>query len=197
MSTTIQNTIKRTVKKKNHLTAQEVSEILTLAGASRYGTRDKALILISFRHGLRASEATALTWDQIDLKSGRIEVQRLKGSDDSTQVLEHDEVRLLKKLKDESEDNRFVFMTERKTPMNAQGFFRLMSRLGQAAGYSFKLHPHMLRHGAGYEMANKDISTRKIQAFLGHKNIQHTVSYTTMSSSAFKGMGRIIGGRVK
>lgn len=196
MTATIQTTKIRTVKKKDYLTAQEVSQLLTAAGDTRYSTRDKALILLTFRHGLRATEAVSLTWEQIDLKSGRINVQRLKGSEDSIQVMEADEVRLLKKLHTESPDNRFVFMTERKAPMTADGFLKLVARLGKVAGFTFKVHPHMLRHGAGHALASANISTRTIQAMLGHKNIQHTVRYTTISNPAFVGLGKKIGGKL-
>jgi integrase len=41
----------------------------------------------------------------------------------------------------------------------------------------FPTHPHVLRHACGYALANADHDTRALQAYLGHKNIQHTVRY--------------------
>jgi site-specific recombinase XerD len=193
---TIQTDKNRKVAKRTFLSAQEVSQILSAAKNTRYSTRDRALILLTFRHGLRASEAVSLQWSQIDLKAGRLQVNRLKGSADSVQPMEADEVRLLQSLKKGSSDNAFVFVTERGTVMSADNFLKLMIRLGKEAGFSFKCHPHQLRHGAGYQLVNAGISTRTIQAYLGHKNIKHTELYTKLCAAAFKDFGRKIGGRI-
>ena len=66
----------------------------------------------------------------------------------------------------------------------------MVSRAGDLAGIEFRVHPHMLRHGKGYQLASKGIDTRAIQAYFGHKNIQHTVVYTKLDPSRFKGFGR-------
>ena len=55
-----------------------------------------------------------------------------------------------------------------------------------AVGLGFKAHPHMLRHACGFALANKGHDTRALQAFLGQRNIQHTVHYTELSSDRFK-----------
>ena len=57
-----------------------------------------------------------------------------------------------------------------------------------AAGFGFIVHPHMLRHAAGYKLANDGVDTRTIQAYLGHRNIQHTVRYTELNGRRFKGL---------
>jgi integrase len=54
----------------------------------------------------------------------------------------------------------------------------------------FKAHPHMLRHACGYALANKGHDTRALQAYLGHRNIQHTVRYTELSRTRFKDFWR-------
>src|SRR5262249_5055033 len=50
----------------------------------------------------------------------------------------------------------------------------LFGRIGARAKMQFPVHPHMLRHGCGYALANAGHDTRALQAWLGHKNIQHT-----------------------
>ena len=55
---------------------------------------------------------------------------------------------------------------------------------------SDKAHPHMLRHACGYALANKGHDTRALQAYLGHRNIQHTVRCTELSPKRFKGFWR-------
>jgi len=59
--------------------------------------------------------------------------------------------------------------------MSAVGFRRMITRLGKAAKMPFSVHPHMLRHACGYALANAGHDTRRLQAYLGHKNIQRTV----------------------
>ena len=44
----------------------------------------------------------------------------------------------------------------------------------------------MLRHATGYYLANKGIDTRTIQAYLGHRNIVHTVRYTQLAPDRFR-----------
>jgi hypothetical protein len=57
-------------------------------------------------------------------------------------------------------------------------------------GIGFKAHPHMLRHACGFALADKGHDTRALQAYLGHKNIQHTVRYTELSPDRFKDFWR-------
>ncbi|HVI15735.1 MAG TPA: tyrosine-type recombinase/integrase, partial [Pseudolabrys sp.] len=71
------------------------------------------------------------------------------------------------------------------------GFAKMVARLGQEAKFKFGLHPHMLRHACGYAVANKGHDTRAVQAYLGHKNIQHTVRYTELSPTRFKDFWRV------
>jgi site-specific recombinase XerD len=66
----------------------------------------------------------------------------------------------------------------------------MVERAGEAAGFKFKAHPHMLRHACGFALANKGHDTRALQAYLGHKNIQHTVRYTELSPDRFKDFWR-------
>jgi site-specific recombinase XerD len=70
-----------------------------------------------------------------------------------------------------------VFTSERGAPLTTAGFRKLIARLGVAAKLPFPIHPHMLRHACGFALANKGVDTRSLQAYLGHKNIQHTVRY--------------------
>ena len=64
-----------------------------------------------------------------------------------------------------------VFMTERDGPMTPKAFHALFCRIGARAKMQFPIHPHMLRHGCGYALANAGHDTRALQAWLGHKNI--------------------------
>lgn len=66
----------------------------------------------------------------------------------------------------------------------------MIERAGIVAKFGFKAHPHMLRHACGYALANRGHDTRALQAYLGHRNIQHTVRYTELSPTRFKDFWR-------
>ena len=83
------------------------------------------------------------------------------------------ELRALRRLQREQEPkSSFVFTSERGAPFATGGFRTLVARLGKAAGFDFRVHPHMLRHACGYALANQEHSTRAVQAYLGHRNNQ-------------------------
>ncbi|MCA9803291.1 MAG: tyrosine-type recombinase/integrase, partial [Cyanobacteria bacterium HKST-UBA02] len=80
----------------------------------------------------------------------------------------------------------------RKGPLSHNVIYKLVARAGQLAELELSVHPHMLRHGKGYQLASLGMDTRSIQAYLGHKNIQHTVLYTKLDPARFKGFGKDI-----
>ena len=80
----------------------------------------------------------------------------------------------------------FIFTSERGAPFTPAGFRKMVARLGVAADLGFPMHPHMLRHACGFKLANDGVDTRSLQAYLGHRNIQHTVRYSELSPTRFK-----------
>jgi site-specific recombinase XerD len=182
-----------TKRSREYLTAAEVERLIVAAGDRRYGHRDAALVLVAYRHGLRSAEAVALRWDQIDFDRGELHVARVKGSAASVHPLTGRELRALRRLKREQTlkaKSPFVFTSERGAPFATGGFRTLIARLGEAAGFEFRVHPHMLRHACGYKLANDGVDTRSLQAYLGHRNIQHTVRYTELAPARFKDFWR-------
>jgi site-specific recombinase XerD len=99
-------------------------------------------------------------------------------------------IRALRRLQREQGLSSHVFMTERDGPMTPKAFHALFGRIGERAKMPFPVHPHMLRHGCGYALANAGHDTRALQAWLGHKNIQHTVRYTELAPDRFKDFWR-------
>jgi type 1 fimbriae regulatory protein FimE len=171
---------------REYLTEREVERLMKAAGDNRHGHRDATMILLTYRHGLRASELCSLRWDQVDLAQGRLHVARAKNGMASVHPLTGTELRALRRLQREQELGRYVFMSERGAPMSAVGFRRMMGRIGEAAKMPFQIHPHMLRHACGFKLANDGQDTRALQQYLGHKNIQHTVRYTELSPERFR-----------
>jgi type 1 fimbriae regulatory protein FimB/type 1 fimbriae regulatory protein FimE len=109
----------------------------------------------------------------------------------ATHPLTGRELRALRRLQREQEPKSpFVFVSERGDPFSNRGFQATVERAGKAAGFAMKIHPHMLRHACGYKLANDGVDTRTIQAYLGHKSIQHTVRYTELAPTRFKSLFR-------
>ena len=102
----------------------------------------------------------------------------MKQGSPATHPIRGDGLRALRKLQREQEPRSpFVFTSERGSPFSTSGFAKLVGRAGEAAGLGFPAHPHMLRHACGFALAAKGHDTRALQAYLGHRNIQHTVRY--------------------
>jgi type 1 fimbriae regulatory protein FimB/type 1 fimbriae regulatory protein FimE len=178
--------------RKYLLPAEVETLIATARKLSRHGHRDATMILIAYRHGLRASELVTLEWHQIELDGGRLHVRRAKNGTPSVHPIRGDEIRELRRLKREQgpSSSSYVFISERGAPMTAMGFYLLIQRLGKAAAMPFPVHPHMLRHACGYKLANDGHDTRSLQHWLGHKNISNTTVYTAMSPDRFKDFWR-------
>jgi site-specific recombinase XerD len=98
--------------------------------------------MMMYRHGLRVSEATDLKWEQLSLKAGKFHVTRLKNGD-------------ARKLERDSLDSPFVFCSERQGPLAPRTVHAIVARAGEDAGIKFSVHPHMLRHAKGYQLASK------------------------------------------
>jgi integrase len=148
------------------------------------------MILIAYRHGLRASELSDLQWHQVELAIGRLHVRRSKRGTPSVHPMQGDEIRALRRLQSEHDASPHVFTTERGGPMKPKSFCHLFQRLGERAGMPFGIHPHMLRHACGFALAKAGHDTRALQAWLGHRNIQHTVRYTELAPDRFKDFWR-------
>jgi integrase len=176
---------------RRYLTGHEVEKLIEAARKhGRYGHRDATMILIAYRHGLRASELCDLQWHQVELNAGRLHVRRSKRGTPSVHPIQGDEIRALRRLQREQEASPYVFSSERGGPMTAKSFGTLFARLGERARMAFAIFPHMLRHACGYALANAGHDTRALQAWLGHKNIQHTVRYTELAPDRFKDFWR-------
>jgi type 1 fimbriae regulatory protein FimB/type 1 fimbriae regulatory protein FimE len=178
------------LRTREHLTAAEVESLIEAAKSNRHGHRDATMILLAYRHGLRACELVDLEWSQVDFKAAVLHVRRAKKGTPATHPLRGDEMRALRKLQRESPASSFMFVSERGSPFSTAGFAKMIERVGAAVGLDFKAHPHMLRHACGFALANAGHDTRALQAYLGHRNIQHTVRYTELAPNRFKDFWR-------
>ena len=133
----------RELRTREHLTPAEVERLIEAVKDNRQGHRDATMILIAFRHGLRASELVDLRWEQTDLDHAVLHVRRVKNGTPATHPLTGRELRALRKLQRESGENPFVFVSERGAPFSVSGFRRMIERAVQAAGLQIKARPQI------------------------------------------------------
>ena len=134
------------LRSRKYLTKAEVEKLIKAARNGRYGHLDATLILIAFRHGLRAVEICDLEWSQVEFgRSASLHVRRAKNGKPSVHPLRGDDVRALRELRRQFPDSAFVFPTERGGPFTSDAVNRLIKRIGQRAGFDFQVHCHMLR----------------------------------------------------
>jgi integrase len=177
---------------REYLTPDEVERMMTARrrAGGRLDEREALLIMMAYRHGLRASELIALRWDQIDIKARTLHVARLKHGSPSTHPLRGPEIRGPRTWKREQGDATPYVFTSRSGPMTRRTVHHVVAEAAKAAGIPFSCHAHMLRHACGFKLSNDGQDTRTIQMYLGPKNIQHTVRHTELASGGFKDFWR-------
>ena len=187
-------TLDKTMSDRRHLVSTEVEKLLAAVKGTHNAVRDRCLLLLMFRHGLRVSEACGLRLSQVDTESRVLHVARLKQGLSTTQPLRGDELRAIKawltvraKMKPET---AAFFISERRKALSRKTVWLLMRIYGQRAGLPLEAHPHMLRHACGFALADQGADTRLIQDYLGHRNIQHTVRYTATNPARFERLWR-------
>lgn len=182
------------MSERKHLTEMEVERLLKASTGSRTEARDRCLMLLMYRHGLRVSEACGLTLSQVDTESRVLHVERLKKGLCTTHPLRMEELKAIKawlaERKRLAPESDAFFVSERRGPLNRRTAWSAIQRYGELAGLSVEVHPHMLRHACGYALANQGADTRLIQDYLGHRNIQHTVRYTATNPARFEKLWR-------
>jgi len=184
----------RNERSREHLTPDEVAALLKATkdkSLSRHPEREYCLLLLMVRHGLRATEACELKLSDVHLAEKNLYVNRLKKGISTTHPLYNGEVKaikdwLAKRQEMTLDPSGTLFISEQCRPLSRSMVHRLVQRYARAAGLAdLNVHPHMLRHACGYDLANRGIDTRGIQGYLGHSNIQHTVRYTALSPHRF------------
>jgi len=183
-------TLDKTVNDRKHLSGREFERLLEAVRGSRNEVRDRCLVFLMFRHGLRISQACGLVLEQVDVESRVLHVARLKGGLSTTHPLRGDEIRAIKAWLVErtrrKAPGRAFSLSEQRKPLHRSTVNLILRKYGEKAKLPVAVHPHMLRHACGFALADQGADTRLIQDYLGHSNIQHTVRYTATNQARFE-----------
>jgi type 1 fimbriae regulatory protein FimB len=171
----------KTPKLPEVLSQEEIKRLIAVIP----GKRDKAIFVLAYRHGLRASEVGLLHRTDVDLKGLRITIERLKDSIGGTYPLQPDEARILKSyMRSREDDSPILFLSRKNHPITRIQLHRLMHYYAEKAKLPpEKRHFKILRHSIGTHLLDAGQDLRSVQDWLGHKNIQNTVIYTHLSAA--------------
>ena len=175
----------------NHLTPDEL--LAVLKAARTRSARDWCMILLAYRHGMRASEVCDLKLPDVDLKAGSISVRRLKGSLHTVQPLYRhkgqpllDEVTALRTWlrQRESDGSDYLFLSQKGGRLHRCQFFRIFRACAEEAGLPpRKRHPHALKHSLASHLVAGNMNLALVKQCLGHKAIGSTMKYVAVSDT--------------
>lgn len=170
------------IKTIKYLTQDELKRLLGVIT----NKRDKAIFLIAYRHGLRASEVGMLRPSDVDLARGRIRIERLKHSQGGEHPLQVDEIKALKAwLKHREDNNPYLFPSRMGLPIHRRTLDYLMKAYCEKASIPIsKRHFHVLKHSIATHLLDAGADIRFVQEWIGHQNIQNTVVYAQISNRA-------------
>jgi site-specific recombinase XerD len=164
----------------NFLTQDEMRRLLSAINSKR----DYAIMLLAYRHGLRASEVGLLRCDDFDQKQYRLRIHRLKNSLAGIHPLQSDEVKALKAyLKERASSAPALFLSRNDAPISRRRLDELIKRYGERAGVpESKRHFHALKHSIATHLLDAGADLRFVQDWIGHASIGNTVIYAQLTS---------------
>jgi type 1 fimbriae regulatory protein FimB len=164
-----------------------------LREARSHSARNWAMILLAYRHGLRASEVCALRLPDLNLKASSLVIRRLKGSLQTVQPLyPHrgqpllDEVAALRTwLRQRPADGSdYLFTSQKGGKLDRTQFFRIFKTVAAVACLPLdKRHPHVLKHSLASHLISGNVNLALVRQCLGHKSISSTMRYIGVSDN--------------
>ena len=143
--------------------------------------RDRALFAVIYNYGLRASEATLLQPEHVDLKRGKIYISRLKKGIAGEKPLLRDVKRVLKAYLEARLPTGEGLFTGREGTMGYKRISQLFKRYAKKAKIDARYSVHALRHSIAVHSLEAGLGVEFVQDHLGHVNIQNTMVYAKVT----------------
>ena len=168
------------------LTPGEVLRLIAECPTGKIGDRNRALIVVLWRSGLRISEALALLPHHIDYQACTVTVLKGKGGKRRTSGIDRGALDLLQPWLERREKLDLpagspLFCTASKPnpgrPLFSAYVRELLHELGEKAGIEKRVHPHGLRHTLACDLVREGVPVHLVQRQLGHSNLGTTATY--------------------
>lgn len=147
------------------------------------GLRNRCIMQLMLRAGLREAEVINLSSKDIEWKEGIVRVWKGKGSRDRTLYLEEHTLDLLRMWGQMRPKGRYFFSTLQGKKLNDRYIREMVERYGRKAGIEKHVNPHMLRHTFATELLQEGYNIREVQKLLGHSDVSTTMIYTHVYDS--------------
>jgi site-specific recombinase XerD len=146
--------------------------------------RDRIILRLAYRHGLRASEIGLLQRTDVDLKQGRITIQRLKGSISGVYPMQPDVIKLLRSyLRERTDSSPYLFVSNRNVPIDRRTLWHMIRNYGRLAKLPLeKQNFHILKHSIATHLLDAGADLSFVKDWLGHANIQNTTIYARLTT---------------
>jgi integrase/recombinase XerD len=161
------------------LTRDEVARLLAQP-SRKYptGVRNRALLRVLYRCGLRCAEALELRVRDVNLDRCEIRVNAGKGDKDRVVWFDSTTAEILERWKDVRPRSDWLFCTLKGRQLDGRYVRAMVARYGRKAGIELRTHPHMLRHTLASELLEEGASIVEVQKILGHSDVSTTMIYT-------------------
>lgn len=171
----VPDALQHRLSKIHVLTPAELERLFTVIT----DLRDRALFLVAYRHGLRASEVSLLRKTDVDLTETTIRIQRLTRTPSALHALQKDEALALRQyLKSRADPSVILFLGPRGRAITRRGLDWLIKQYGLEARIpSKKRHFHVLKHSIATHLLSAGVELREVHKWLGHTMLQNTAIY--------------------
>ena len=154
--------------------------------------RDRAIFLVAYRHGLRASEIGLLQRADVDAKQGRVSIHRLKGSISGVYPMQPDVLKAIRSyLRTRADESPYLFVSNRGVPISRYMLHHLMQTYGEVAGLPVEKRKfHCLKHSIATHLLDASADLAFVKDWLGHANIQNTTIYARLTTATLDSTAR-------
>jgi len=170
-------------KLPKYLKEDEVRKLLN--APDREKTRDRLILRILYRCGLRVSELTSLKIEDINFDEGMITIRGGKGDKDRIVPVDDETLDLIQLYKGDA-DEGVLILSQRNDPLSTRQIERIVKRYADEAGIKKNVYPHMLRHSFAVHCLKSGMNLRSVQKMLGHSSLTTTQIYLDLTGEDVK-----------
>jgi site-specific recombinase XerD len=180
--------VRRPERTINFLTQDELRQLFKAI----HSKRDKAIFLVAYRHGLRASGIGLLQRADVDAKQGRVSIHRLKGSISGVYPMQPDVLKAIRSyLRTRADESPYLFLSNRRVPISRYTLHHLMQTYGAVAGLPVEKRKfHCLKHSIATHLLDAGADLAFVKDWLGHANIQNTTIYARLTTATLDSTAR-------